>query len=195
MSRRRYTVEIWKKYNRLTIVEDMKVNSGKTLVRVVCDCWNIRLVNLDSLIYNNTKSCGCLSKEITSQKFYIHGACGTKLYRTWKGMKNRCNNKKSPFYQYYWWRWIIVCERWLESFGNFYEDMWEKPTPKHTIDRIDNNWNYCKENCRWSTRWEQIKNRRVTRLVQYNWEVKTISEVAEILGEKYMDAYNRLCRL
>lgn len=82
------------------------------------------------------------------------------LYRTWLGMKRRCNNPNAVDYSYYGGRGIKVCNRWLESFENFLIDMGEKPDKKLSLDRVDNDGNYEPRNCRWATHSEQMLNRR-----------------------------------
>jgi hypothetical protein len=90
-----------------------------------------------------------------------HKMSKTKAYQTWNGMIQRCTNPNSSSYKNYGGRGIRVCKRWMECFTNFYEDMGEKPEGK-TLDRIDNNGNYNKKNCRWATSFEQSWNRRNT---------------------------------
>lgn len=87
-----------------------------------------------------------------------------KLRWVWCWMKQRCNNKNTKAYKDYWWRWITYDPR-REKFENFYEDMNKWWQQWLSIDRIDNNWNYCKENCRWATPWQQMRNTRRNR----NW--------------------------
>jgi hypothetical protein len=81
------------------------------------------------------------------------------LYEIWRAMRMRCLSKKHRAYQRYGGRGIKICPRWIESFSNFLEDVGDRPTPKHTLDRINNDGNYEKSNCRWATRYEQSINR------------------------------------
>jgi hypothetical protein len=103
-------------------------------------------------------------------------------FRIWDGILQRCLNENSPAYQSYGGRGISVCERWRTSFENFFADMGEKPSPLHTIDRIDNNGNYEPDNCRWATKKEQGRNKRNNKRIVFRGEEKTLSEWGEIFG-------------
>lgn len=97
-------------------------------------------------------------------KFEMHGMEKSKEYKTWRNMKLRCYNKKDINYNYYGGRSIKVCDKWKHSFINFYNDMGDKPTLKHQIDRINNDGNYEPGNCRWVTSTENNRNQSTTKL-------------------------------
>lgn len=117
-----------------------------------CECGNDKVATAINVRANRVKSCGCLSKK--------HGKCGTEIYSVWTGMKSRCYYEKNENYINYGARGIKVCERWKSSFINFYEDMGDKPSAKHQLDRIDNDGDYDPSNCRWVTPSENCLNRR-----------------------------------
>jgi len=153
---------------------------------VVCDCGNRAIVTRTSLVSGDSQSCGCLQREhasqVTTERFRTHGMTETSEYNIWCIMKRRCANPKSISYPLYGERGITVCERWLESFENFYADMGPRPTPQHSIDRIDNNLGYSPENCRWATQLEQQNNRRTTHQVTYNGKTLTLLEWSKETG-------------
>lgn len=93
-------------------------------------------------------------------KYTYHGKWTRKEYFVWSNMKNRCTNKNCDKYEYYGGRGIQVCARWQKSFVAFLEDVGERPSLQHSLDRIDNDGNYEPGNVRWATRFEQMNNQR-----------------------------------
>ena len=100
-------------------------------------------------------------------------------YNVWRTMKQRCANKNYKYYSFYGERGIKVCEKWNESFLNFLEDMGPRPSKNHTLERIDNNGNYEKNNCRWVLMAEQNQNKRNNIYVEYKEETLVLSEAAK----------------
>lgn len=110
-----------------------------------------------------------------------HGKWKSKEWNSWDHMKRRCNNPKDPKYADYGGRGIKVCESWMK-FENFYKDMGDAPSPKHSLDRKRFNGNYEKKNCKWSTGKEQSNNKRNNRTIIYNGDVKTLAQWADAYG-------------
>lgn len=128
-----------------------------------CECGNKKAMQAVLLKSGTSRSCGCLQLETMKTNGLAaakHGMHRSAEYGIWAGMKYRCNNPKSRIYNYYGGRGITVCDRWLHSFEAFYADMGPRPSPKHSIDRIDNDGNYEPGNCRWATQAQQAANQR-----------------------------------
>ena len=123
-----------------------------------------------------------------------HGMSGTPIYNTWVNIKARCDiNTKHPIYiKYYKNRGITICGRWKNSFEGFFEDMGLPPSESHSLDRIDNDKGYSKQNCRWATRFEQQGNMRSNRLVTHDGETHCINEWARRTGIKSATIIGRL---
>ena len=178
-----------KRFGRLIAIEPVgKVKHGETTEWLCrCDCGNLTITKGQYLRGGNTKSCGCLQKELAAERMRQretkHGECRTRLYRIWVNMKNRCNCPNNTHYECYGGRGIKVCKDWMESYENFknwainngYSDTL-------TLDRIDVNKDYYPENCRWVTRHEQALNRRTTYQITYKGETKTFFEWSQIVG-------------
>lgn len=114
-------------------------------------------------------------------------------HSSWRSMKLRCNNKNQKAFRIYGGRGIKICERW-DKFENFLCDMGERPSSHHYIDRIDNNGNYCAENCRWATRIQQARNKRNNLVLVVNGRKKTVADWADEIGVKAKTIKARLRR-
>jgi hypothetical protein len=105
-----------------------------------------------------------------------HGGSYRQEYQSWAAIKARCGNPKNVAFRYYGGRGIKVCQRWLESFEAFFQDMGPKPSPDSSIERIDNSGNYCKENCKWATRFQQMNNTRKNLFIEFNGYRMTMAQ-------------------
>ena len=182
------------KFGRLTVIKQVGKNKhGSYLWFCKCDCGNIKTTVGTLLRKGETKSCGCLSKEnLEKGRVGTHRMSESVEYRTWLHIKWRCLNKNCPRYKNYGGRRIKMCNDWLESFGNFYKDMGKRPENKSSIDRIDNNKGYYKENCHWATRTEQARNKRNNKMLIYKGETRCLSDWAEKLNMNYNTLYSKL---
>jgi hypothetical protein len=147
-----------KKFGKLTVIERAENDSkGRTVWKCVCDCGGVKNVRATSLNQGLTRSCGCLAGK--------HGYRNTRIYTIWCRMKDRCFNKNNNRFHLYGGRGISVCEGWASDFMEFRE--WainSGYSDDLSIDRIDNDGDYCPENCRWATVSQQNKNRRPYKL-------------------------------
>lgn len=178
-------VEIGAVFGQLTVIAVGGDKGGRILCR--CACGKEKSCEAHRLRNGHVKSCGCLKGE-------QHGGANSPEYKIWGAVIERCENPRSDHFDRYGGRGIRVCERWRESFAAFLADMGPRPSPRHSIDRIDNNGNYEPGNCRWVTHTEQMRNRSNTRMLQFNGQSLPLATWAEQLGLSVAAIEGRLRR-
>jgi hypothetical protein len=183
-----------KPFGQLTVIAFAGYTSTNAYWCCKCTCGVIKDVRVDHLTHGDTQSCGCQKYALTSQQKTTHGLTLTPEYKAWQQMFVRCYSPKSQSYANYGARGITVCESWHGSFETFFADMGPRPTPQHSLERIDNNQGYSPENCRWATMKEQSHNRRTNRLITHNGVTHTLSEWAESVGLSLQAFRQRLLR-
>lgn len=188
------------RFGRLVITRFIRVDKNWNYIwECKCDCGNIINVRYNNLLNDSTKSCGCLKRERTIERSTKHGLSGgqgnyTRLYRIWLNMRRRCNNRRDQDYPYYGGRGIKVCKEW-DNYAAFHDWAMKNGYADHlTLDRINNNGDYCPENCRWATRKEQARNTRQNHFITFNGKTMTIAEWAEYLGVSSTVLRTRLYR-
>lgn len=164
--------KIGQKLFKLTVLEKVGCKW-----KCLCDCGNTKLITTTQLKKGMSKSCGCFRKEFRR----THGHSSTAIYRAWHQMRRRCEDPKHPKFSYYGGKGVKLCQKW-QTFEGFLEDMGERPTPVHTIDRIDGDGDYCKENCRWATRLEQAQNFSSNRNFSFGVRSQSLSAWARESG-------------
>jgi hypothetical protein len=151
-----------------------------------CTCGTVVPVCLESAVAGDTTSCGCFASELTKTRSTVHGMRKSPEYVAWTLAKARCYRTTCEVYCHYGQRGIKMCDRWLEPNGrgflNFLSDMGRKPSLGHSLDRIDVNGDYCPENCVWSTKVEQARNKRSNINLSYNGRTMCATAWAAELG-------------
>lgn len=188
---------VGRRFDRLLVIRYSRSFGGRKMWFCKCDCGNEVEVDSSSLLNKHTRSCGCLHQEIVKKQETTHGMCRTKFYRAYTNMKQRCENTKNSEYHNYGARGIKCL---WKSFEDFMNDMYEE-YKKHleihgekntTIERVDVNGNYCKDNCVWATIDTQSNNKRVCHYVDFNGERLTVKQVSKLVDIPYQTMIDRL---
>ena len=183
------------KFGRLTVIRFDHSQNGKKYYLCQCDCGNLKTVSSHSLKSGNTKSCGCLHKEILTQRNKenrIHHPTSERLLRIWRAMLHRCYKETDEHYDYYGGRGIKVCDDWrdFENFQNW--ALANGYTDDLTIDRVDGDKDYCPENCSWTTMTVQNNHKSDTKWLTYKGKTQSLSDWCRELGLDYFRTKARL---
>jgi len=166
--REHITLEPGARSGRLTFLRELPKSDNKRWIEVRCDCGNVRTIFFYSFNLGHSRSCGC--------QHGTHHLSQTPVYQAWASILQRCYNPKHPHFDLWGGRGITVCQEWREGFEAFYRDMGPKPTPLHSIDRIDNDGNYEKTNCRWTTKDVNSSNQRRASFLEIGGEKLTFKQ-------------------
>lgn len=184
------------RFARLFVVSRAENSSlGCTRWHAVCDCGERVVVTGSKLRSGHTRSCGCLHRdEARGRQCRPTSEAKTAEYRSWKAMRARCANPKNNRYRLYGARGIGVCARWLASYDDFLRDMGRKPSPSHTLDRLNVNGDYEPSNCRWATPREQANNARFNHVLEHVGRRLSIADWARETGIPASTLHARISR-
>ena len=178
-----------KTFERLSVIKEVPATTKSKQIHWLCTCScgnSVTVVSYD-LRHKHTKSCGCLQQETRTK----HAKWYTPEYKVWAAIIQRCTNKNNPGYKNYGGRGISVDITWRDSFENFYTDMGNKPNASLTIERLDNNKNYCKNNCIWAPRKDQARNKRDNINITYKGKTQCLMDWAIELKIPHNTLYSR----
>jgi len=152
-----------------------------TLAVFSCVCGNFSLCQVHNVKSGKSSSCGCAQRAMQSKRATRHGKRHSKVYNTWMHVKARCLNPNNQDYLHYGERGITLCDRWLD-FNNFYADMGDPPSSKHSIERKNNNKGYSPDNCVWAVQLDQNRNKRNSRLITAFGKTMCLSQWSSTVG-------------
>lgn len=182
------------RFGRLTVLYSVDTTRNATLWHCRCDCGVEKNVTAGKLRSGNTRSCGCLRRELLTESNRKHDMSHTRLYDIWQNMKRRCDDAKNPKYKNYGARGIKVCDEWYDSKVFFEWALANGYRDDLTIDRIDVNQGYSPQNCRWADKATQSLNRTDNRYLTYNGKTQTIKEWSDEFNIPYKVLYSRVSR-
>ena len=186
-----------REFGRLRVIEFSGIKNKHYFWNCKCACGNITSVDGGKLNSGHTQSCGCLGTERRTKAVTKHGQAsrsGISIeYSAWKTMRQRCEDKTRKDYKNYGGRGISVCKRWSE-FQNFYADMGPKPSG-YSIERKDNNLGYSPENCAWETTSRQARNKRTSKVVEFQGKQRNFADLCDEFRANYHATWQRVFRL
>lgn len=188
------TFEAGRVFGLLTVIEPAKTKRNTNAYLCECKCGNRKIVCASKLNRGHTRSCGCLVSSKLAARNTTHGMADSKIHYIWRNIKARCNNPNHISYPFYGGKGIKMCKEWEDDFSLFYKELGERPTPKHTVDRIDTNKGYEPGNVRWATYTEQANNRRSNVMVLADGVEMTLANACRKYSVPYEPIRRRLGR-
>lgn len=174
------------KFNDFTVIWYAGKINGKSNWYCKCVCWNIS--NIRSTLIRKKKNQCCRKCSDKKWNAIKHNMTWTDIHHIYCGIRQRCINENDDAYHNYWGRWI---EFKFESFIDFIASVWERPSKKHSIERIDTNWHYEHGNCVWATQKEQANNTRKNIFLEHDSVIKTLSQWADYFSINYSQFYRK----
>lgn len=193
MGRPKLRLSVGDRFGRLEVIEYAGLIHTHACWRVRCDCGAVRELPGSRILRGKVRSCGCLRVEVSRSRQIRHGhnrrdSCSPE-YHVWYNMKTRCLNTENHAYPRYGGRGIKVCDKWM-SFQGFLDDMGPRPDKSFTLERLDNDLGYNRDNCAWATKSQQTKNRKCTIWVGN----LTLAEACRLYDVSYSRAFQRKAR-
>jgi hypothetical protein len=183
---------VLQRFGRLRVIIPEGRRKGRRAALCICDCEKVVAAEIRALYSGATKSCGCHSRQLLIERLTTHGLSLVPEYNIYNNIIQRCTNHRNTAWHHYGGRGIKVCQRWLDSFEAFYEDMGPRTSAKHSIERLDNDGHYCPENCVWATKRVQAFNRRSSRLITYQGRTQCLAAWAVEIGIKQVTLGGRI---
>lgn len=184
------------RFGRLVVIERFKDGTKYTSKYWVCkcDCGKTTKVLHGNLRSGNSTSCGCGTREALLAANTSHGMRFTSEYGIWLGIKTRCYNDDHHSYDNYGHYGIGMSDEWRNDFMAFYNDMGPRPSKRHSVERRENDKDYCKENCYWAPPEVQANNKSNNVRIEYKGEIKTLAQWCKELNVPYKRVYYRMKR-
>lgn len=179
-----------KTFGKLTALSYVKRAANGAHWYCSCACGNFRVARAKDLKTLHVRSCGCLHSETVTK----HSDSNSSEYRTWDSLKRRCYNPTTKYFDRYGGRGIQVCARWRDDYQAFLSDMGRRPSPRHSLDRIDNDGDYELSNCRWTLQVVQIRNRSIAVIFDWHGKHRSQMELAELSGIPFGTLRSRIKR-
>jgi len=179
----------------LEMIENSNIREkNKTFATYKCECGEVIKLRKDRAnkerFYCNT----CSRKIGILTRYKDKSISKSPEHSVWRGIKSRCYNPNTEHYDCYGGRGIKMSDEWKYDFSNFYRDMGPRPSSKHEIERIDNNGNYCVENCKWVTHQEELNNKRNNVFLEFNGKKQTVAMWEREIGVSKGVIYGRIFR-